>query len=351
MLHWVCKTETVNCGRATIYCDNATALKEVFATPRKTNNPFKQLQSDIDLITCARDPLLQLSTHIEVKKEWVKGHYTGPNPKLKHQLNKMADHPAGSFNANTRNPNKHQPLLPPMYEAELEHNNALVTSWLQHIVTTSLHTEPLLRHITKSAGWLPSVCDKIDWEAYKRAFHRHSRVHRISLMKLAHGLWHTNRQAHKMYGTTDQCPCCKEAEETLAHVFTCLSPDVVQKRNAQRIILQTKLERIRTPTKIQHAILDGIQQWESATNSLTHVIQAPYSGTVLPTDCILVQAFLEQSNEIGWDHLLRDRLSLKWSKAYQFYCTKPHQELVSATPWATQLIMHLWEYSFELWKF
>jgi hypothetical protein len=139
----------------------------------------------------------------------------------------------------------------------------------------------------------------------------------------------------------------KKPLRTSLHVY----PDVVQNRNAQRIILQTKLERIRTPTKIQHAILDGIQQWESATNSLTHVIQAPYRGTVLPTDCILVQAFLEQSNEIGWDHLLRGRLSLKWSKAYQFYCTKPHQELVSATPWATKLIIHLWEYSSELWKF
>jgi hypothetical protein len=50
MLYWVCQSEKVNCGKVTIYCDNEAALNEVFATPRRTNNSYKHLQVDLDLL-------------------------------------------------------------------------------------------------------------------------------------------------------------------------------------------------------------------------------------------------------------------------------------------------------------
>jgi activator of HSP90 ATPase len=92
--------------------------------------------------------------------------------------------------------------------------------------------------------------------------------------------------------------------------------------------LQASLEQMTTPGKIVHAIMHGLTEWESATNSTTWTNSAPYHGTVLHTDCILVQAFLEQSNEIGWEHFLHGRISTKWGRAYQLYNSKPHQELV-----------------------
>lgn len=54
---------------------------------------------------------------------------------LKHNLNDIADDLAGSGN----NP----PILHPLYEAELVHNNSTVTSKLQQIVTAAIHTATL----------------------------------------------------------------------------------------------------------------------------------------------------------------------------------------------------------------
>lgn len=60
VLQWVCKTESIHCGQVTLFIDNKMALAELFATPRKSNNPYKQLQADTDLLTCARSLLAQL---------------------------------------------------------------------------------------------------------------------------------------------------------------------------------------------------------------------------------------------------------------------------------------------------
>jgi hypothetical protein len=67
-----------------------------------TNNPYRHLAPDIDLLTTACDLLLQLPADIEIKREWVKGHYSGPKRELKHRLNDIADELARDFNTSKR---------------------------------------------------------------------------------------------------------------------------------------------------------------------------------------------------------------------------------------------------------
>lgn len=152
ILHWVCTNESVNCGKVTIYCDNATALRELFTKPPKTNNPYRMLKPDIDLLAYARVLLQNITDRIDVKKEWVKGHYSGPNRKQKHNLNNVADALAGMQNSMRHPSNKYTTIMPPLYEAELIHNDHIVTSKLQHLVTSSIHLIPLQQYITKSAS-------------------------------------------------------------------------------------------------------------------------------------------------------------------------------------------------------
>jgi hypothetical protein len=85
--------------------------------------------------------------------------------------------------------------------------------------------------------------------------------------------------------------------------------------------------------------------------SNAHTIRVPFCGMVLHADCTLVQAFMEQSDIIGWEHFLRGRISTKWGKVYQSFKSRPHQEPTNATPWATRVIIALWTYSTNLWKF
>ncbi len=133
----------------------------------------------------------------------------------------------------------------------------------------------------------------------------------ISITKLAHGLYQTSRKDNMYYGASDLRPCCRETTETLAHIFTCRSPIVTDNRNIQRKQLHDSLHQLGTPKKIVHAITHGLAEWESSVTATVPCIRPPYRGTVLPADCSLIQAFLEQTYDIGWDHFLRGRISTK----------------------------------------
>jgi hypothetical protein len=333
----------------TIYCDNKTALHAVFAPHRQTNNPYKHLQADFDLIICARGLLAQLTPSISVKHEWVKGHYTGSQRTLKHDLNEIADTMAGTLNNTLKNEDKTPPIPHPLYEAELIHNGHIVTSKLDQIVISALHSTPLQHYIIKSAGWSRSTFYAIDWEAHKMAFTHNSRTKRIGVTKLAHGLYHTNQQSNKYYGTTALCPCCGIATETLPHVFSCQSETAKQNRHEACTQLRERLTTLNTPEKITHSMIHGIFAWESCPDP-ARPQDTPHRGSVHPIDCTLVQAYREQT-EIGWEHFLRGRISLKWSRAYQLFHSKPAQEPITAAPWAKQVIIVLWEYSTNIWKF
>jgi hypothetical protein len=61
-------------------------------------------------------------------------------------------------------------------------------------------------------------------------------------------------------------------------------------------------------------LLHGLDQWENMENTSTS--PTPFlRGTVIPTEVALLQAFQSQSS-IGWDHLLRGRLSKHWEQVY-----------------------------------
>lgn len=99
LLLWVCNKTSIKDGNVVIYCDNETAINNVFKNPLSTNNPYEHLAVDINLITCAREILvLQLPLDVQNKKEWVKGHYKGAKH-LEHHLNGMTDELAITFNS------------------------------------------------------------------------------------------------------------------------------------------------------------------------------------------------------------------------------------------------------------
>ncbi len=111
-----------------------------------SHNPYSKLATDIDLITIARDLLLQLPVEVIIKHQWVKGHFKG-GKELQHELNYIADELTTDFNAMDRRTNRKPPVLPPMYEAEQLIDNYIVTSRLAMMVTAVLHDDHLQLHI------------------------------------------------------------------------------------------------------------------------------------------------------------------------------------------------------------
>jgi hypothetical protein len=146
-IHWVCRSANISHGHVTIYCDNESALRQMFTPTRPTNNPYKLLKADIDLLTCGRDLLLQLPIDVSLTHEWVKGHFTGKRRLLQHNLNDIADCLAREFNSTSRTPCTGNPAICPTSEAELIYLNCVVSSRLLQLVKGSLHDTPLKEHI------------------------------------------------------------------------------------------------------------------------------------------------------------------------------------------------------------
>ncbi len=168
--------------------------------------------------------------------------------------------------------------------------------------------------------WDPPSFEKVDWNAHKLAFKKHNRIHRISICKLIHGLYHTRHQDNKFYGTTDSCPCCSSASETLDHALNCPAPLVKEQRQNALSQLITNLDNLRTPQEIVAAIEHGLLAWASSHVNPDYAIRAPTRGSVKPTDIILTQAFHEQTS-LGWNQFLRGRISKKWGSAFQTFQT------------------------------
>lgn len=146
VLHWITKQLPVVDGTVIIYCDNDAALNEIFHIGIPSNNPYDFVTADIDLITTARDLLLQLPVDVQIKHQWVKGHFKGKH-ELKHELNHQADDLAGEFNQEDRPATMAPNILPPLYEAELVQDGQLVTSRLAKVIRSAMHGNNLKLHI------------------------------------------------------------------------------------------------------------------------------------------------------------------------------------------------------------
>ncbi len=116
---------------------------QMFTPTLLTNNPYKLLKADIDLLACGRDLLLQLPLEVSLKHKWVKGHFTGDRRLLQHNLNEIADRLAREYNSTQRPTSTSTPVLPPTSQVELVYQNYVVTSRLLQLVKISIHDVPL----------------------------------------------------------------------------------------------------------------------------------------------------------------------------------------------------------------
>jgi hypothetical protein len=141
-------------------------------------------------------------------------------------------------------------------------NGKIITSGLPQQITTNIAIEG---EIEKDNEWLDNICNTVDWRNYHRAIRSYPRAHRMSLSKLSHGLWNTNPQNHKYYGTPNTCPFCHLAGETLDHVFHCSAPTAKDHQEAELNLCSAKLQKIKTPSEIESLLLAEITQSQEST--------------------------------------------------------------------------------------
>lgn len=245
-------------GQVKLYSDNQSALDNIFdSTPKR--GIFPLLAVDYDLFVPAKDMLHSLP--IKIAWGWVKGHYTGDNRELQHDLNALVDELATRFQEVP--PNGYEPTAKPMFhflhEAALYKDGSMVTGKLSKIIYERRFLDNLTTTIVKQAKWQPEHFCSVDWDIFGKVFSSYSRFHQISIAKFIHGLWHRGEQ--KVLFRMDQasfCPCCKLTLETTQHVFQCLAPTKVEHRNNQLTIFADYLDKQELPIPVKECMYAGM---------------------------------------------------------------------------------------------
>jgi hypothetical protein len=150
ILQLLCETFVTTACSITIYNDCSKALKLINKPGRK----FKRfLADDFDLHQESRVLLSQIRNLNTVGLAWFKGHYTGKERRLEHDLNQEAHHLATSF---TPSPGFQQAdVLPPSSTASLILTAHLTSKW-QATICERLHSVAIEKTICKNFSGLAS---------------------------------------------------------------------------------------------------------------------------------------------------------------------------------------------------
>lgn len=111
----------------------------------------------------------------------------------------------------------------------------------------------------------------VDWDIFGEVFHSYSQFQQIGITKYVHGLWYTGSQKVKF--KQDQqglCPSCKEAEESMSHVFQCKDPAVTSHRQDQLQTFYEYLDEQELLTPVRQCIFAGVLGWLGSTEPSQH---------------------------------------------------------------------------------
>lgn len=168
----------------------------------------------------------------------------------------------------------------------------------------------------------------------------------MKLVKLTHGHLPVKKRTHEYYGTdkTSQCPLCDDPQETQSHVFQC--PATLDHRCAAWATLRETLQKAQTMPFLLSQLEHGIRSWQENGEAADWPHDIPELHDRPGT--LVYEAYQEQAS-LGWDNVLKGRLSTAWSIAQNQYATERGIDSGTGRSWIERTILTLWTYSLELW--
>jgi hypothetical protein len=114
--------------------------------------------------------------------------------------------------------------------------------------------------------------------------------------------------------------------------------------------LKKDLFSINTPVEVIDAIMHGMDMWECSQSTQQLPVHALTAGSLKGSHVLLTAAFTNQFHSIGWQHLLKGRMSHQWGAAVASFRNKPN-DTTSNTMWTAQAIAIFWKYLRSEWAY
>ena len=252
------------------------------------------------------------------------------------QLNVDADALAEEYEVDHPNTNCSSVLLLPTSGVQLHLSGETVTYNIKARLKTARTYNALRDKQCSRFGWSLETHESIHHEAARRAVNN-KKKHETTLLKLQHGILPLGARLHHKYDPKYQhaCPSCNAADETYLHMIRC--PDRQAWRTTFLQALRKQMSDTNTPLDVIQLMLDGVQ---------SVLDDKPPSDIVAPAH---LHHILEAQTTIGWEHVLRGRLSLRWSAHQQAHLSGPFDPLNNGATWTTGVILVVLTHFLIVW--
>ena len=289
-------------SRHSIYCDNQSMVDEAGRLPPDwTKTPNRTQASDWDVLAEIWATLALLPNASRPHINHIKGHQDKKKPyaelSLPAQLNCDADKLAGEYI--DQHMDKHYSRVPilPTSGIQLQLPAGTVTYNTKRELSEARTAEPLAAKLRCDNDWSQETFDDIAWEPHRRALNRNPKCKR-QLIKHLHNLTPVGHVAHRNDPTkySPHCPSCDEPDERWHHLYTCPSRENWRKQFLVNV--KEKLEKLKTETGLMELILTGLRV-------PLYPEQEFYFSEELADQ-------VEAQELIGFDHLLKGRISKQW---------------------------------------
>lgn len=304
--------------------------------------PNKTLEADADVILELWKTIQDIPADSRPTYSHIKGHQDKNKEyhelELPAQLNIDADEIAGQFLINHPGRDYSTATLLPTTGAQLHLPEGTVNSKLKRELRLARTAGPLMKKLCNKNKWSEETFQSIDWEAHRLALNR-LKQHQVTLVKHLHNFTPVGKLVHTMDPKyPPHCPSCPEPLETRDHLPLCPARDGWRKDCYKEV--KDKLEEWDTHPELMELLLQGLQ--------VVLYGKAPASITVSQT----VQHVLAAQSLIGWNHLLKGRLSSLWKSKQHAYLKDNNKvtSKVTGQTWATNVVTLLLQQWLNLWS-
>lgn len=275
------------------------------------------------------------------------------------QLNVDADRLASKFPETDFIRQVYSP--PTAVQVSLVIGTKVITSKYKECLRHAMHAPALQDYIQKKWDWSDTTFHDVWWKAHETALKRLSHSDGQKIQKFNYNHLPTNRRLSKFHlHITNMCPCCNADEELDDHVVWCNSGDRLAAKQLWEKDVYHFLSEQHTPPVVRTAMMLGFHHW---------IYRKPIPSLLqyIPTASLELQTAYNAQTHIGWNHLVRGRISIHWQNIITQHLsprswddpeeTSSHQKRKKATiarvrtsvEWASQFIVSLWHGVLILW--
>jgi hypothetical protein len=181
----------------------------------------------------------------------------------------------------------------------------------------------------------------IDWDVHSAALR--ARPNRsVQLTKLCYELLPTAKRVHlNDRRNSPDCPRCLSNIESIDHLLQCPVPARLEWAvSTLRQLTTVSVNRSEHHDIILDIFVSGLEHWMAGTS----LSQASYPSAF--------HDLIQSQSSIGWNQLLRGRVSILWAKHIdEFLSSKPTSHPSSSGHlWVKSIFLTLWDQFFVLWE-